>query len=56
MVRSAAPHSIGMAGSSPAMTGEGVTKAGAGRWPVRDEGQYDQGQWHARPEWAKTLA
>jgi hypothetical protein len=30
--RSAAPHRIGMAGSSQAMTGEGVTKA------VQDEG------------------
>jgi hypothetical protein len=44
---SAAPHRIGMAGSSPAMTGEGVTKAGAGRRRVRDEGGYDPGQGHA---------
>jgi hypothetical protein len=31
--RSAAPHRVGMAGSSPAMTTEGVTKEG-----VQDEG------------------
>jgi hypothetical protein len=31
-------HRIGMAGTGPAMTAEGVTKAGSGRRPVQREG------------------
>jgi hypothetical protein len=40
---------VGMAGSSPAMTAEGVTKVGAGRGQAQDEGGCDPGPCHAPP-------
>jgi hypothetical protein len=48
-------RSIGMAGSGPAMTAEGVTKVGAGRGQVRDEGVCDPGQCPAPPRHHLTV-